>query len=98
MRYYYRMREIEVLRYERNKEKEPEVISSPLIDYSWSYAGLVYRGINQEFRPSLNRGPRKSYQRVWFFPHVLLPHILSVIAGLILFSLGRLGFLGEMKW
>src|SRR5687767_9630053 len=82
MRYYYRMREIEVLRYERIKENEPEAISSPLIDYSWSYAGLVYQGIEKEFRPSLSRGPRKSYQRAWFFPHVFLPHMLSVIAGL----------------
>jgi len=98
MRYYYRMREIEVLRYERIKKDAPEAIPSPLIDSSWSYAGLVYEGSKQEFRPMLNRGVRKSYRRVWFFTHVLLPHMLSVVAGLILFCLGKWGVLGEMKW
>jgi hypothetical protein len=99
MRHYYRMREIEVFRYERNKENEAEILSSPLIDSSWSYAGLIYEGSNEAFRPRLDRGLRKSYQQVWFFSHVLLPHAISIVAGLVLFCLGISGVLGgEMKW
>ena len=53
---------------------------------------------NGEYQPVAVRGPRKSYRFAWFFPHVFLPHLVSVLAGLALLLLGILGSLGKMTW
>jgi hypothetical protein len=98
MRYYLRMREIEVLQYQRAGADGKE-FSSPRIDSSWSYAGQLYEGkLTAERQPRPVRGPRKSYRYVWLFPHVFLPHLVSVLAGLILFVYGIRGSLGLMTW
>lgn len=99
MRYYLRMREIEVLQYERITGDHSKAYSSPRIDSSWSYAGMLYAGKRiAEMRPVLSRGPRKAYRFAWFFPHVFLPHVLSVLAGLVLLLCGVRGSLGKMTW
>jgi len=99
MRYYLRMREIEVLQYERVTPQDAKTFSSPRIDSSWSYAGVLYEGKQKGgYHPVAVRGPRKSYRFAWFFPHVFLPHLVSVLAGLMLFLYGIRGSLGKMTW
>jgi hypothetical protein len=99
MRYYLRMREIEVLQYERIELDRIKSLSSPRIDFSWFFAGGLYNGkelgVNH---PIPFEGPYKSYKFVWFYPHVFLPHLVSFLAGLVLFLLGLNGILGEMNW
>ena len=99
MRFYLRMREIEVLQYQQGTDESARAFSSPRIDSSWSYAGALYRGKHSsEYCPIAVQGPRKSYRFAWFFPHVFLPHLVSVIAGLVLFGFGIRGSLGTMTW
>lgn len=99
MRYSLRMREIEVLQYERISGDDAKAFSSPRIDSSWSYAGALYAGkLIAETAPVPVRGPRNSYRFAWFFPHVFLPHLLSVVAGLVLLRCAIRGSLGKMTW
>jgi hypothetical protein len=99
MRYYLRMREIEVIRYDQAENEKTKAASSPRIDSSWSHAGPVYAGKETiEYFPKIWGGPRKSYQWAWFFPHVAFPHIVSVVAGTTLCLLGLCGKLGEIGW
>ncbi len=100
MRYYLRMREIEVLQYQRACEGDGKAFSSPRIDSSWSYAGTLYTGKHMsEYRPVAVGGPRNAYRFAWFFPHIFLPHLVSAFAGLVLLFLGISGSLGDkMTW
>ena len=99
MRYYLRMREVEVLQYERMTPDATKAFSSPRIDSSWSFAGVLYEGKQKgDYRPVPVRGPLISYRLAWFFPHVFLPHVVSVLAGLALFCFGIHGSLGNMTW
>ena len=99
MRYYLRMREIEVLQYQRSVDESARELSSPRIDSSWSYAGVLYAGTGPSaYQPVSVRGPRGSYRLAWFFPHVFLPHLVSVLAGLVLLMLAIRGSLGGMTW
>ena len=91
MRYYFRMREIEVLFYQNVAKDTERKLSTPRIDSSWSYAGIVYTTKMEGkpvYYPKMRQGPMKSYRIAWLFPHVWLPHGVSVIAGLVLFILG----------
>jgi hypothetical protein len=99
IRYYFRMAEIEASRYERAPNEEARAVSSPRIDSSWSYAGRLYAGkSNAGYRPEEPTGPRRSYRLAWLFPHVCLPHVVSVVVGLALLGLGVFGMLGDMEW
>ncbi|RME08039.1 MAG: hypothetical protein D6816_05970 [Bacteroidetes bacterium] len=99
MRYYLRMREIEVLRYESASDDLSKYQSSPRIDSSWSYAGKLYSKHNgYNYKPEAMKGPNRAYQLAWFFPHVFLPHAVSVVAGLLLLYLGMHNLLGKMTW
>jgi hypothetical protein len=99
MRYYLRMREIEVLLYQ-SASVDGKALSSPRTDSSWSHADALYKGktTTAVCQPAPVRGPRKSYCFAWFFPHVFLPHLVSVLAGLVLFLCGIYGSLGKMTW
>jgi hypothetical protein len=94
MRYYLRMREIEVLEYERAQEQNGGGRSSPRIDWSWSQASDVYGGATIGPGPELDDDRRYSYTYAWLFPHVMLPHVLSVLAGVALLVAARAGTLG----
>lgn len=99
MRFYFRMREIEVLRHKSASEENTGDRSSPRIDSSWSYAGVLYSQKSEpKYRPVEIVGPRRSYKLAWFFPHVLLPHIVSVVTGLVLLYFGIHGVFGKMSW
>jgi hypothetical protein len=91
MRYYPRMRQIEVERHQAaiaaGRDK-----SAPLADWSWDSAGaLLTRGTPQSV-PVL-RTRTASYGWIWIYPHVSLPHALTLIAALALLALGVLGLL-----
>jgi hypothetical protein len=86
MRYYPRMREIEVISYHLNRVRLPEGrdASSPLVDWSWMYPGYELSGIperlhTEEFVKSSRRAP--------WVPWVFLPHALAVVVGTILLLL-----------
>jgi hypothetical protein len=110
MRHYLRMRDIEVLQYLRTDEGK-KVFSSPRIDSTWSDADAYYRKRNK-FRnsessepsdtpkhpPEITKSPLRSYMWAWAFPHICLPHVVSVVAGLALLLLGICGELGDMEW
>lgn len=84
MRYYSRMREIEVLCYQ-SVPNEHET-STPRIDSSWAHADLLYTGkAGPHYTTQMRSGPLRSYRLVWGFPHIMLPHVVSVIAGIVLF-------------
>jgi hypothetical protein len=91
MRYYPRMREIEVSRHARAKHRD---VSSPRIDWSWAQADRVLRGMPAEPdsapRPS---GASRAYAHVWLMLHVALPHAITLAIGVMLFMLGWLGAL-----
>jgi hypothetical protein len=99
MRYYLRMREIEVLQYQRMTRDDIKIFSSPRIDSSWSFAGGLYEGKQKgDYRPMAIRSSRSSYRFAWFLPNVFLPHAVSVFAGLALIFCAVRGLFGSMSW
>ena len=93
MRYYPRMREIEVNRYVRAAEQD-RAFSAPRIDWSWSQAERLYRGLLAEPASSPQPStPSSAYARAWLLLHVAVPHVITLLAGTVLFVLGYLGWL-----
>jgi hypothetical protein len=85
MRYYARMREIEVRRAELTVD--PQAIQSPRIDWSWNNPpgrGTDVAAASASPRPFEAASPWEAL----FYPHVCLPHVLSVAAGALLVALG----------
>jgi hypothetical protein len=97
MRYYARMREIEV--FCARQTASPTPLSTPQIDWSWERAPQYFRGESPS-APAWYSGARRysSYRWSWIFGHVSLPHIISVVAGLLLFLLAIAGTFGSMSW
>jgi len=98
MRHYVRLRDIEVIEHGLAAARSPSQPSSPKIDWAWSQAPDVLSGRVPTLpeRPEPRRA--ESSRWVWLFPHVVFPHVLSVIAGVSLVLLARWGCLGEMRW
>jgi hypothetical protein len=96
MRHYVRMREIEV----RRAELALTDIPTPQIDWSWQIAAYYFKGEYTGAPPHPNRYGYSSFNiRTWFYPHVFLPHAISLVAGGILFVLGITGSLHNiMNW
>jgi hypothetical protein len=104
MRYYVRMREIEVA------TAESASGGGPRIDWSWSEAVRYLKGEAIEVPDSPKRyggdvqvrsvlGFRvTSYQFAWFLPHVLLPHIIGFAGGFALLAASLLGAFGDLPW
>ena len=106
MRFYPRMRDIEVAMFDLYRVETPAgPVSSPLLDWSWLTAAQRLRGGPTQGDPRIpNRHPDES-QRTWFghvrhsplwFPHVVFPHLVSVVVGGTLFLIGLLGYLGPI--
>jgi hypothetical protein len=98
MRYYLRMRTIEIIAYEQAGKLNAADQSSPRIDWSWANAPQVYSGASVCFREKPGLEPLPQYALAWLFPHVFLPHLLSVAFGTLLLFAGRAGLLGQMSW
>ena len=93
MRYYFRMSEIESIRYEKEPAESKDA-SSPRIDSSWSSAHnrLIGKATGPSPIPK-RRGQSTGYRWIWASPHVSFPHIISVVLGIVLFILGWMGYL-----
>ena len=92
MRYYVRMREIEVISFNLSAVSLPDgsLVSTPLIDWSWDRAKLSFKkgaGAKTWSPPELYQS-KTAYALSWFLPHVFFPHLMTVIAGGLLFVLG----------
>jgi hypothetical protein len=97
MRYYPRMREIEVNRYIRAAEKD-KAFSAPRIDWSWARADRFFRGhVKDPGSPPELSTPSKSYGRAWLLLHVAMPHVITFLLGVLLFGLGYLGYLRSFE-
>jgi hypothetical protein len=90
MRYYPRMREIEVRRYtEAIEAKQP--LSAPRIDWSWATADALLRtGIAPSQGPTPS-GKSRAYGWMWLAPHVAFPHVITLGAAAILLALALAG-------
>jgi hypothetical protein len=91
MRYYVRMREIEYICFEQFKFELPDgsQVSTPQIDWSWQNAHDYLIGLKPGSPPVPKRyNEMPSYTYAMVLPHVALPHIIAIIAGisLLLFS------------
>ena len=93
MRYYPRMREIEVARH-ADATTARLGRSAPLIDASWDSAGALLARGTRPAAPAL-RTRSAAYGWIWLAPHVSLPHALTLVAALALFALGAVGRLPD---
>jgi hypothetical protein len=101
MRYYPRMGDIEVAAYELYRHEGLHgPVSSPLIDWGWYTAGSRVRRGTPSGDPQVpSRWPdvnAKPGKHPLLFPHVALPHLISVGVGAILFIIGLSGGLGPI--
>ena len=90
MRYYIRMREIEVISFALSAVKLPDgsSVSTPQIDWSWARATLPFESGVELWRPPAISQLKTSYGLSWFLPHIFFPHLVTVAAGGLLFILG----------
>lgn len=95
MRFYVRMREIEVINFELSKSKlsDGTIISTPQIDWSWKNAPDYFKGaISTSLSPErYGQDSYYFYVLTWFFPHIYLPHVITAVTGGVLFMLGAYG-------
>lgn len=89
MRYYTRMRDIEVAAFQLNNVEidAGTVLSAPRIDWCWSLPG---RRSEPDWRhhppsPRTQENVRRLLRRAPWMPHVSLPHLAAVILGIALF-------------
>jgi hypothetical protein len=94
MRFYVRMREIEVLAYDRKPVDSSQIVT-PQIDWSWAIAPEYFRGKLHDAPPRPKRYEKFPYDlMVLIYPHVIFPHVISVLVGSVLLILGINGVLG----
>jgi hypothetical protein len=97
MQYYPRMRAIEVASSKLNSITiDGVVVSAPLIDWFWGFRG---EGDFQPDSPTPRdaTNTRRLIRRAPYMPHVMLPHIIAVTLGFILFILAVLKVSGFEK-
>jgi hypothetical protein len=86
MMYYPRMRDIEVAAFHLNHLKlGNQTVSSPEVDWYWKFAG---KGPDIRLDTPRRRTPeeiRKLLRKARWMVHVLLPHAVAVVLGLVLF-------------
>lgn len=91
MRFYVRMREIEVISSTLSGIELPDgsQVSTPLIDWSWEKATESFKRNEQKEWPPPERYKQKAaFALTWLLPHVFLPHLITVAVGAVLFILG----------
>jgi hypothetical protein len=97
MRYYPRMREIEVNRYMLAAEAD-RAFSAPRMDWSWARADRLLRGLLKDSAsPPQPSAASNSYVRAWLLPHVAMPHVITFLMSLLLFGLGYFGYLAGFE-
>ena len=110
MRFYPRMRDIEVIAHELYGEQTARGrVSSPLIDWGWGTAAQRIWGERPGRGPvGARRDPdvpqrwpdvsdaQGAKVRILLWPHVALPHAVAVALGLVLFVVGLSGAFGPI--
>ena len=91
MRYYSRMRDIEVASHALNNVQLRDLseVSAPRIDSYWEFTGKGPDSRN--FAPT-RRSAKSIRRQLWMkylFPHVMLPHVVAVILGFSFFVAAR---------
>jgi hypothetical protein len=72
---------------------EDQRFSAPRIDWSWAQASKIFGGeIKESSVAPKPYGPTRAYAYAWLLPHVALPHIITLVIGLVLFFDRPLGF------
>jgi hypothetical protein len=97
MRFYTRIREIEIIAQKLSNLSLPDgtEIATPQIDWYWKNAPKYFSGSIQSSLPDPVRySEYPPFEKTWRFPHVCLPHVITIVTGVILFFLGFLGVLG----
>ncbi|WP_415855228.1 hypothetical protein [Sinomonas sp. G460-2] len=92
LRYYVRMREIEVAMYSLNQVQLPDgtVASAPRTDWDWDQAA---KGVGARPLRRTEGDVKADIRTTWIWPHVFLPHVAAVAVGVVLFVLGFTGLL-----
>jgi hypothetical protein len=95
MRYYVRMREIEVIGSALSEIKLPDgsPVSTPAIDWGWEKATEAFKGGRKTWSSPERYEKKISFALTWLLPHVFLPHAITVAMGGLLFVLGVMDFL-----
>lgn len=90
MRYYVRMREIEVISSTLSETKllDGSPVSAPLIDWSWEKAPESFKGSRPAWTSPERYGRNAWFRLSWLLPHVFLPHVITAAVGGLLFILG----------
>jgi hypothetical protein len=102
LRYYSRMRDIEVAAYELNNLTLGALgrQSSPRIDMAWGFPGkkgaLDWRGDPPERRTPERMRRLLAWRFVW--ANVMFPHVLAVLLGVMLFFAAAQGWWGLAAW
>ncbi|TQM30594.1 hypothetical protein [Nocardia bhagyanarayanae] len=103
LHYYPRMRDIEVISYTLFAVEMPSGgrASSPLIDWAWWTAEpRIRRGENKADpavpEPWNDPSSGRSMLQPWFSTHVMLPHLIAIVLGTVLFVLGLAGVFGPI--
>jgi hypothetical protein len=112
IRYYPRMRDIEVASYGLyHGNRDGGAVTSPLIDWGWDtgpyrwknhgslYEQPRYYGEDKEYQKKEAQQAKPRFELVapFLYAVVMLPHVISVVGGLILFSLGLINKLPGLK-
>jgi hypothetical protein len=98
IRYYPRIREIEVNRFESAFKQDKER-TSPRIDWGWDQAGAIFKG--EKARTSKIIRPRENstfYKWGWLSIHVAFPHAITFFLGTVLFLLAISGHLPDFAF
>lgn len=96
MRYYPRMREIEVKRHNEAVEANAP-LSAPRIDWSWATADALLRSGRIPPVGPKPSGRSRAYGRMWLAPHVAFPHAVTLTAALVLLALALAGRLTDFS-
>ncbi len=97
MRFYPRLREIEVNRYQRASETD-KPYSSPRINWGWVRASQVLLGKAESLGNPVASGKSRSFNKTALLAHVMMPHGLTLIVGGTLFALCWSGAIPGFEW
>ena len=97
MRFYPRLREIEVNRFRRALDADKEY-SAPRINWGWVRAKQVLLGRVNTLGNPTPQGKSKSFNKTAFLPHVMMPHGVTLLVGGALFLLCWWGAIPGFAW
>jgi hypothetical protein len=97
MRFYPRLREIEVNRYSRASAEEKQY-SAPRMNWGWVRAKQVLLGRADTLGHPGPAGKSRSFNKTALLPHVMMPHAITLLAAGALFFLCWSGVIQGFDW